>query len=217
MNRRTLLLALGVGVPAGSALGWGLSEWMLRSKRASAPRSSGMQQPIGSPFALVDHTGQRVTDATYAGRVRLVFFGFTHCPDVCPTGLGYIAEVLDGLAPQEAAAVRPLFISVDAGRDSPELLASYVTNFHPTLIGLTGTEAEVAQAAKAFRSYYNKVPTGGDSYVMEHTASIYLVGADDTLRGFLDTHEPVPTAVAKIRLALGSAALGAAKAEDRSS
>ncbi|MCG7362974.1 SCO family protein [Roseomonas sp. ACRSG] len=216
MNRRTLLVALGVGIPAGSALGWGLSEWMLRARRASAPRSSSMQQPIGSPFALVDHTGQRVTDATYAGRVRLVFFGFTHCPDVCPTGLGYIAEALDGLTKQEAAAVRPLFISVDAGRDSPELLASYVANFHPALIGLTGTEEEVAQAAKAFRSYYSKVPTGGDSYVMEHTASIYLIGADNTLRGFLDTHEPLPTAVAKIRLALGDTAPGSRKGEARS-
>jgi protein SCO1/2 len=217
MNRRSLLLTLGIGLPAAGALGWGLSEWVLSSRVAPSPRSGSMQQPIGSPFALVDHTGQRVTDTTYAGRVRLVFFGFTHCPDVCPTGLGYIAEAMDGLSPQEAAAVRPLFISVDAGRDTPELLASYVTNFHSALIGLTGTEEEVAQAAKAFRSYYSKAPTGGDSYIMEHTASIYLVGADNTLRGFLDTHEPLPTAVAKIRLALGGTAPNAAKVEGRSS
>jgi protein SCO1/2 len=152
-----------------------------------------------------------VTDESYAGRVRLVFFGFTHCPDICPTGLGYIGEALDTLTPTETAAVTPLFISVDADRDKPDLLASYVANFHPSLVGLSGSEAEVAQAAKAFRTFYRKVPGEGDAYVMEHTASIYLIGQDGTLRGFLDTHEPVPTAVSKIRLALnGSTGIGSA-------
>ncbi|MFZ6765267.1 SCO family protein [Pseudoroseomonas sp. WGS1072] len=202
MDRRTLLLTLGIGIPASAVLGWGVSELMLRTMQGSAPeRTSTMQQPIGSPFALTDHTGRRVTDASFAGTVRLVFFGFTHCPDICPTGLGYMAEVMDGLG-DEAVKVRPLFISVDSGRDTPELLASYVTNFHPALIGLTGTEAEVAQVAKAFRTHYSKVPTGGDAYVMEHSASIYLLGPEGTLHGFLDTHEPVATAISKVRLAL---------------
>jgi protein SCO1/2 len=218
MNRRTLLVALGVGVPAAGTLGWGLSEWMLGANRASAPsRSGAIQQPIGSPFTLTDHTGRRVTDETFAGRVRLVFFGFTHCPDVCPTGLAYIAETLDGLTPQETAAVRPLFISVDADRDKPDLLASYVAHFHPSLIGLSGLEAEVAQAAKAFRTYYRKVSTGEGAYVMEHTASIYLIGPDGRLRGFLDTHEPVQTAVAKIRLALNDTAPSSSATGERSS
>ncbi|PWC26840.1 SCO family protein [Teichococcus aestuarii] len=209
MNRRTLLATLGVGIPVAGALGWGVSEWMLRLMQSPASPSSPMQQSIGSPFALTDHAGRRVTDTSYAGTVRLVFFGFTHCPDVCPTGLGYIAEVLDGLG-DEAAKVRPLFISVDSSRDTPELLASYVTQFHPALIGLTGSEAEVAQAAKVFRTYYGKVSTGGDSYVMEHSASIYLLGSEGTLRGFLDTHEPVATAVSKVRLALRDTAPNAA-------
>lgn len=218
MNRRTLLAALGIGIPAAGALGWGLSEWMLAAKRDAAPsRSGAMQQLIGSPFALTDHKGRRVTDETFAGRVRLVFFGFTHCPDVCPTGLAYIAETLDGLTQPEAAAVSPLFISVDADRDKPDLLATYVAHFHPSLIGLSGSEAEVAQAAKAFRTYYRKVPTGGDAYVMEHTASIYLIGPDGRLRGFLDTHEPVQTAVAKIRLALSDTPSGSAMTGERSS
>jgi cytochrome oxidase Cu insertion factor (SCO1/SenC/PrrC family) len=92
MNRRLLLATLGISIPAAGALGWGVSEWLLATKRNAAPsRTGAMQQPIGSPFALVDHTGRRVTDESYAGRVRLVFFGFTHCPDICPTGLGYIA------------------------------------------------------------------------------------------------------------------------------
>lgn len=212
MNRRLLLATLAISVPAAGALGWGVSEWLLATKRNTAPsRTGAMQQPIGSPFALVDHTGRRVTDESYAGRVRLVFFGFTHCPDICPTGLGYIAEALDTLTPTETAAVTPLFISVDADRDKPDLLASYVANFHPSLVGLSGSEAEVAQAAKAFRTFYRKVPGEGDAYVMEHTASIYLIGQDGTLRGFLDTHEPVPTAVSKIRLALnGSTGIGSA-------
>ena len=204
LNRRALLLALGIGCPASVALGWGLSEWMLANRAAQAPTSrSPFGQPIGTPFTLTDHTGRRVTDQSFAGQVRLVFFGFTHCPDICPTGLGYIAEALDSLTEQEVAKVSPLFISVDSGRDTPELLASYVTNFHPSLIGLTGTEGEVAQAAAAFHTYYAKVPTGGDSYVMDHAGSIYLLGPDGTLQGFLDIHEPPATAVAKIRLALG--------------
>ncbi len=208
MNRRILLATLGVGVPAAGALGWGLSEWMLAvtGRDAAPPRPGMMQHPIGSPFALTDHTGRRVTDETFAGRVRLVFFGFTHCPDICPTGLGYIAEALDSLTQDEAAAVSPLFISVDAERDKPDLLAAYVAHFHPALVGLSGSEAEVAQTAKAFRTIYRKVPTEGDAYIMEHTASIYLIGSDGMLRGFLDTHEPMPTAVAKIRLALGETA-----------
>lgn len=218
MNRRTLLLTLGVGCPVGVALGWGLSEWMLANRAPEAPPSrSPFGQLIGTPFTLTDHTGRRVTDRDFAGRVRLVFFGFTHCPDICPTGLGYIAEALDSLTEQEAAKVRPLFISVDSGRDTPELLASYVTNFHPSLVGLTGTEEEVAQAAKAFHTYYAKVPTGGDAYVMEHSGSIYLLGPEGTLRGFLDTHEPPATAVAKIRIALGNTASGTTETGDHPS
>ena len=205
MNRRTLLLTLGIGCPAGAALGWGLSEWMLAGRQAEVPtRSNPFGRPIGSPFSLTDHTGRRVTDRDFAGSVRLVFFGFAHCPDVCPTALGYLSEALGGLKPAEAGKVRALFISVDSARDSPELLAAYVANFHPAVAGLSGSEAEVEQAAKAFGAYYRKVPTGGDAYVMDHTATIYLVDAAGRLRGFLDTHEPMDTAIAKIRLALDS-------------
>jgi protein SCO1/2 len=213
-----LLLTLGVSLPVSVAFGWGLSEWMLAIRAVEAPASrSPFGQPIGTPFALTDHTGRRVTDQDFAGNVRLVFFGFTHCPDICPTGLGYIAEALDSLTEQEVAKVSPLFISVDSGRDTPELLASYVTNFHPSLIGLTGTEEEVAQAAAAFHTYFAKVPTGDDSYVMEHAGSIYLLGPEGTLRGFLDTHEPPAIAVAKIRLALGNPASDTAETGNRPS
>ena len=97
-----------------------------------------------------------------------------------------------------------LFVSVDSGRDSPELLASYVANFHPSMVGLTGSEADIQQAAKAFGAYFRKIPGDEDAYVMDHTASIYLVDAEGRLRGFLDTHERVDTAVAKIRMALDS-------------
>ena len=206
MSRRAVLITLAVGMPISGGLGWLASEWMLPTQRpAPGSRGSGLGAAMGSPFALTEHTGRRVTDATYAGKVRLVFFGFTHCPDICPTGLGYMADAMDGLTPAEAARVQPLFISVDAGRDTPELLAGYVAAFHPRLIGLSGTEPEVAQAARAFGTLYAKVPTDGDSYVMDHSASIYLIGADGRLQGFLDTHEPPATAIGKIRLALAGA------------
>ncbi|HWX48213.1 MAG TPA: SCO family protein [Roseomonas sp.] len=218
MKRRTLMLTLGVGCPVAVALGWGASEWMLASQKAQPPiPSSPFGQPIGTPFALTNHNGRKVTDRDFAGRVRLVFFGFASCPDVCPTGLAYISDALAALEPAEAGRVSALFISVDSERDSPDLLASYIANFHPALVGLTGNEAEVQQAAKAFGAYYRKVPTEGDGYTMDHTASIYLLDGESRLRGFLDTHEPPETATAKIRLALRGSPRSLGSGEERSS
>ncbi len=110
---------------------------------------------IGGPFSLVDASGKRVTDRDFRGKLMLVVFGYTHCPDVCPTELQNIAEVMDKLGP-DADQVAPLFISVDPKRDTPDVLAAYIKNFNPRIVALTGDQAEVASAAKAYRSLFSK-------------------------------------------------------------
>jgi protein SCO1/2 len=141
------------------------------------------QALIGGPFTLTDHNGKRVTDRDFRGRYMLVFFGFTFCPDVCPSGLQVIAAALDKLGPK-AESIVPLFITVDPERDTPEQLASYVKSFHPRLIGLTGTPAEIEAVIKAYRVYARKVadPKSTAGYTFDHSTFIYLMGPDGAYR-----------------------------------
>ncbi len=137
---------------------------------------------FGGAFSLVDHDGAPRTDRDFRGRYLLVFFGYTQCPDICPTGLGTMAAALDIL---EAAAdqVQPVFITVDPERDGPQRLKSYVRRFHPRLIGLTGSEAQIRAVAKAYRVHRSKVflpDTPKSDYLANHTSLIYLMGRDGT-------------------------------------
>lgn len=134
---------------------------------------------VGGPFQLVDHTGKRVTDRDFRGKYLLVFFGFTFCPDICPTALQVMAAALEGLG-AKAERITPVFITVDPERDTPEQLASYVSSFHPRLVGLTGSAEEIAAAAKAYRVYYKKSKDEKSSaeYTMDHTSIVYLMGPD---------------------------------------
>ena len=134
------------------------------------------QAAIGGPFTLTNHKGQRVTDKDFRGKYMLVFFGFTFCPDVCPTGLQIMTAALEQLG-EKAKNITPVLISVDPERDTPEQLAQYVSSFHPSLVGLTGTPEEVQAAARAYRVYYKKVKDErmpGD-YTVDHTSIIYLM------------------------------------------
>ena len=154
---------------------------------------------IGGPFTLVDHTGKTVTEEDYGGRFMLIYFGFTYCPDACPTTLTTMGEALDIIGPA-ADKIVPLLISVDPERDTPEQLAMYVRHFHPSLLGLTGTADQVAQAAKAYRVYYAKVKEKGsdeDDYTMDHTSIVYLMGPDGTFRAHFAGHATSPEAMAK--------------------
>jgi protein SCO1/2 len=158
--------------------------------RAYMPRPATQTMSVGeadirSDFSLVDHTGRAVTEADFAGHWQLVFFGFTHCPDICPTTLAYMASVLDLLGSQ-AEQVAPLFITVDPARDTVPVMADYVSAFHPRLVGLTGTEAQVAHAAESFRTWYERMEDGTapDGYMMAHAGHIYLMrpgGAFETV------------------------------------
>jgi protein SCO1/2 len=129
---------------------------------------------IGGPFRLVDQNGKTVTDADLKGKWSLIYFGYTHCPDACPTALNDIAVALDELGPKRAA-VRPVFITVDPERDTPEVLKAYVTAFDAPILALTGTPEEVARAAKGYRIYYAKHPEAGGDYSMDHSSVIYVM------------------------------------------
>ena len=129
---------------------------------------------IGGPFSLTSHTGARVTEDSFKGGQTLVFFGFTHCPDVCPTTLFEVSEVLRQLGP-DANRARALFVTVDPERDTPEMLKDYLSSFDPNLIGLTGAPDAMERMLKAYRVYYKKVPTEGGGYTMDHTALVYLM------------------------------------------
>ena len=136
----------------------------------------GDRPTIGGPFTLVDQDGRTVTEAAFKGKPTLIYFGFTFCPDVCPTSLLLMETALEKLGPDAANKVNLVFITVDAERDTPALLKGYVTNFGPTFIGLTGTPEQVAAAARAYRVYYQKVPgKDGGPYLMDHSSIVYLL------------------------------------------
>jgi protein SCO1/2 len=140
--------------------------------------------PIGGPFALTDHTGKRRTDAEFRGQLMLIYFGYTYCPDVCPTDLMAIATALNLLGPA-GEAIQPLFVTVDPERDTVEHLADYVLAFHPRLVGLTGAPEEIRKLALAYKVYYARVPAPeGTDYAIDHTGFIYLVGRDGKYLGF---------------------------------
>ncbi|WIY25717.1 SCO family protein [Parasedimentitalea psychrophila] len=157
---------------------------------------------IKSQFSLIDHTGQRVSELDYRDRWQLVFFGFTYCPDICPTTLSYVANILDLLG-GNAEHVAPLFITVDPARDTQEVMAEYVSVFHPQLIGLTGSEAEVASAAQSFRVFFEKRTdeTVPDGYLMAHSGYIYLMTPDGKYEAiFLEGRETPETVAEQIQL-----------------
>jgi protein SCO1 len=170
-----LVIFLGVLVGAGSA-------YFIGTSRNSGPQpgplgASGKAQ-IGGPFALVDQTGKAVTEKDYAGKPMLVFFGFTNCPDICPSGLQVLTAALDKLA-AKSDQLTPLFITVDAERDTPEKLAAYIKSFHPRITALSGSPEAVAAAIKTYRVYAKKIPddkTPG-AYSMDHSSFFYLMDA----------------------------------------
>jgi protein SCO1/2 len=142
---------------------------------AAPPPIVGFRQvTVGGPFSLVDQHGKTVTDQNYRGKYMMVFFGFTRCPDICPTTLSVLDAAFDKIG-AKADAIVPLFITVDPSRDTSEELKAYLDAFGPRFVGLTGSEAQIAAAAKAYRVYYKKVPIEGGDYTFSHTSVIYLM------------------------------------------
>jgi protein SCO1 len=134
---------------------------------------------IGGPFALTGTDGQRVTDKDLKGTYVLVYFGYTFCPDVCPTTLNQVAGALDKLGPK-AERLRPVFITIDPARDTPAVMKQYVSAFSPRLVGLTGSDAEIGAVAREYRVYYapHRTGDGPGDYTMDHSSVLYLLGPD---------------------------------------
>jgi protein SCO1/2 len=139
-----------------------------------APKDVTRPSSVGGPFALVNQDGKTVTDADFLGKPLLVFFGFTHCPDICPTTLFEISEILNRLG-SDAAKVNAIFVTVDPERDTPEKLKLYLSSFHPQISALSGSEIQIEAIKKAYFVYAKRVPLEGGSYTMDHTSIVYLM------------------------------------------
>jgi protein SCO1/2 len=186
------LAVAAVIVAAGAA-------YVLRPNLGALPGSLPMAASIGGPFELTTHEGRRLSNADLKGAPFALFFGFTHCPDVCPTTLLELSNVIKELGP-DADRMRYLFVSVDPKRDTPDLLKLYLSNFDPRIVGLTGTPAEIAAVAKAYRAIYEKVPgKDGSSYTFNHTALVYLMDRDGRFAGTLNYQEPEDVQLKKLR------------------
>jgi protein SCO1 len=161
-------------------------------------RSPAAIGAVGGAFRLEDQNGAAITDQTMKGRPYLLFFGYTHCPDVCPTTLFEISEVLKALG-KDADRTGALFITVDPERDTPAMLKDYLSNFDPHLRGLTGDPAAVAAALKAYRVYAKKVPLGDGDYTMDHTAVVYLMDKDGRFVAPFNLKQTPEAAAAQLR------------------
>uniref|UniRef100_UPI0013DA4287 SCO family protein n=1 Tax=Sandarakinorhabdus rubra TaxID=2672568 RepID=UPI0013DA4287 len=164
--------------------------WLRFARPAPAePQGNLAGASLGGPFTLTDQDGRRVSDRDFAGRWRLIYFGYAFCPDVCPTDLALLGRGLAAFEQRSAAAgarVAPIFITIDPARDTPAVLKPYVAAFHPRLVGLTGTAAEIAAVTRAFGVYAKQMPGGdADAYLMDHSAMVYLFGPDGRPVAFL--------------------------------
>ena len=146
--------------------------------QGAAPPLAGAT--MGGPFTLTDQNGRRVSDTAFAGKYRLIYFGYTFCPDVCPLDMQMIGAGLrqfEAGDPARAARIQPIFITVDPARDTPEVLRHFVAAFHPRLIGLTGSEEEIARVAREYRIFYERAAPGPDgSYMVNHSRMAVLYG-----------------------------------------
>jgi protein SCO1/2 len=156
---------------------------------------------FGKELALTDHNGRRRALADFKGKVVVVFFGFIHCPDVCPATLAELAQVAKQLGP-DASRMQVLFVTVDPERDTPDLLRQYVPSFHPDFVGLYGDAAATAQAAKEFKIFYQKQPQAGGGYSVDHSAGTYVLDQQGRLRLFAQYGAGAPALLHDIRILL---------------
>jgi protein SCO1/2 len=186
---RRLIIALWALVVA-VAVFFAVRLYMVGDGSTPTAATEGSAIPaIGGPFTLVDQTGKTVTEADFRGKWMLIYFGYTYCPDVCPTSLTTMVDALDQLG-DKGKNVVPVFITVDPERDTPKQLADYVAAFSPRLVGLTGTPEQIAAAARAYRVYYAKAKEGGSTaYLMDHSSIVYLVDPDGKFRQHFSSNQ----------------------------
>jgi protein SCO1/2 len=163
----------------------------------SQPQRSAGKVPIGGPFKLTSHEGKPFTEENLKGKPFVVFFGFTHCPEVCPTTLYDLTQDMAALG-KDASNLQAAFITVDPERDTPELMKTYLSSFDPRIVGLTGTEEEVAAAARTYKIYYRKVPTDS-GYTMDHSATIFLMDSKGDFYGTSNFQETAEIRRSKLK------------------
>lgn len=190
-SRTSLFAILAVVVVAALAIGSRLVVW-------SGAEHTG-QAAIGGPFTLVDGDGRTVTDKDFRGKWLLIYFGYTFCPDVCPTSLSVVAGAMDKLEPAQVDKLVPILVTVDPARDTPAVMKDYAAAFHPKMVGLTGSPEQVAAAMKAFKVYGARAKGGDDaSYTVDHSSILYLMGPD----GRFVAHFPHGTGIDDLAAAL---------------
>lgn len=195
--KRTLILsaiAFVVGIIAAYVQISGVKD---SGRDLPAPPMAGVS--VGGPFELVDHHGAVVTEADYAGQPKLIYFGFTYCPAICPTELQKITEVVKALG-DDGQKIQPLFVTVDPERDTPEVMQEYVSLFHPRLVGLTGSRAQIDKVLKNYRVFARKVESPEiNDYTMDHSSFIYLMSAENTLVSMYRIKDDVASIVEDIK------------------
>jgi protein SCO1/2 len=184
MDRRSLILPAASFLIGLIALGLA-ALWTF----APQPEGQGVRGGVGGPFSLTAMDGRRISERDFAGAPLLVFFGFTHCPDICPTKLMELSEIFRA-AGDKARNTRALFITVDPERDTPEVLKNYLSSFDPRIVGATGTQAEIDAVVRAYRAYYRRVPTSSGDYTMDHTAIVYLMDRSGQFIGSFNVERP---------------------------
>ena len=197
MKTGTLGLVIAAIVAGFGAIGWVISIWDTGHETLSKAAVTEALA-IKSEFELVDQTGRAVHDEDFPGKWQLVFFGFTSCPDVCPTTLGTVTAALKKLGPA-AQKLQPLLITVDPERDTPSVLKDYLTPFDPRILGLTGTPEQIQAASRSFRVYASKQPLEGNNYTMDHSSFIYLMDPKGEYVTHFETQTPIDEMVSEIR------------------
>ncbi|WP_343563471.1 SCO family protein [Kiloniella sp. b19] len=200
-NRLLLVLGFGLMVAIGGAAG------LYLFKNDSQGTSGSGTALIGGPFELTSHEGQRMTQEDFKGKYMLIYFGYTYCPDVCPTSLALMSQALDNLEktdPAIAEQITPVFITVDPERDQVEEVAAYVSHFYPGMVGLTGSPEDVRAAAKSYRVFYQKAESSEASdYLVDHSSITYLMGPDGTYVQHFAHGTQADAIASKIRELLG--------------
>ncbi|MHC1547060.1 SCO family protein [Phyllobacterium sp. K27] len=192
MNMRLVRYGLWAGIAA-------LSIFLVLTYMSGRQGSTSKSVELGTPFNLIDQNGAPITEAAFKGHPTALFFGFTHCPEVCPTTLFEMAGLLNSLG-EEGKDLRVFFISVDPERDTPEVMKGYTAAFTDRITGITGKPEEVDKLVKSWRIYAKKVPTEDGDYTMDHTASIMLLDRDSRLKSTIDYKEDPDVALKKLKL-----------------
>ena len=187
---RTILWLL-VLLAAGAGL------YALLNRSEGPPEAAGYADTVGGPFTLTASDGSTVTDQTLAGKPFAIFFGFTRCPDVCPTTLARLAQLRERMG-EDGDGFEIVFVSVDPDFDTPEDIGRYVALFDTPILGLTGTKEQIDAIVSAYHAFYEKVPTEGGGYTVDHTASVFLMNREGKLQSIIDHHESAETSLEKL-------------------